>query len=226
MKTKTCTKCGGVFPATVKFFYRKRANKFNGRCKSCYRAKVIAYQQSPHGKALIKQRRKKPEFALRAREVHRVWRSKPDVLAKIRARARRLAQKPEQKIKALLYQRRYLRERFKADPLYKVKWLTHQALRHALRGRISKGSKWWKDLLGYTADELRQHIEVRFSGDMAWSNYGRVWEIDHIRPLASFYIPDTRCDAFREAWALSNLRPLLKHLNRRKGARIEPTEEG
>lgn len=46
--------------------------------------------------------------------------------------------------------------------------------------------------------------------------------MDHIRPLAGFVIPNVECPAFREAWGLSNLQPLLKADNRAKGGPKRP----
>ena len=45
---------------------------------------------------------------------------------------------------------------------------------------------------------------------MTWDNYGTYWEVDHIKPLSL-------CDAFEEAWQLSNLQPLTCSENRSKG---------
>lgn len=58
-------------------------------------------------------------------------------------------------------------------------------------------------LLGYTADELRSHIESLWSPGMSWDNHGE-WHIDHIRPLSSFPLDeDTRI-----VNSLANLQPL------------------
>jgi hypothetical protein len=34
--------------------------------------------------------------------------------------------------------------------------------------------------------ESRQHFESLFEPDMSWRNYGSLWHIDHIRPVATF----------------------------------------
>ena len=53
---------------------------------------------------------------------------------------------------------------------------------------------------------------------MDWNNYGRVWEIDHKKPIASFNINSYEDEDFKECWSLSNLRPLSSHENRSRGA--------
>lgn len=67
------------------------------------------------------------------------------------------------------------------------------------------------DLLGYSADDLRLHIESLFLPGMSWENYGD-WEIDHIHPISKFP-PST---PLSEVNALSNLQPLWKSDNRKK----------
>jgi len=54
---------------------------------------------------------------------------------------------------------------------------------------------------------------------MGWHNMSE-WHIDHIMPLASFNFTGLDDPAVREAWALSNLRPLWAADNIRKGARL------
>jgi len=59
------------------------------------------------------------------------------------------------------------------------------------------------ELLGYTPNELKIHIESLFENGMTWENWGE-WHIDHIKPLSTF---DSDSN-ISEVNALSNLRPL------------------
>lgn len=59
------------------------------------------------------------------------------------------------------------------------------------------------DLLGYSALDLKNHIQLLFTEDMNWDNHGE-WHIDHIKRLCEF---DTNTDV-SIVNALSNLRPL------------------
>jgi hypothetical protein len=74
----------------------------------------------------------------------------------------------------------------------------------------------------YLWSDLRAHLEVQFVGGMTWDNWGTVWEVDHIKPLSLFQYTNLEDPLFREAWALSNLRPLLAHLNASKGKKHSP----
>ena len=59
------------------------------------------------------------------------------------------------------------------------------------------------DLLGYSALELKQHLESLFTDGMSWGNHGQ-WHIDHIQRVCEFE-KDTHPSIVN---ALSNLRPL------------------
>jgi hypothetical protein len=90
-------------------------------------------------------------------------------------------------------------------------------LNQSLQRGTKKGRSWQK-LVGYSLDELRQHIERQFTRGMTWENRGR-WEIDHVQPLKNFRCEDPDHPDFRAAWALSNLRPLWKPENATKQGR-------
>ncbi len=59
------------------------------------------------------------------------------------------------------------------------------------------------DLLGYSAIDLKYHIETLFTDGMTWDNYGQ-WHVDHIKRVCEFD-KDTHPSIVN---ALSNLRPL------------------
>ena len=71
-------------------------------------------------------------------------------------------------------------------------------------------------MLGCTLAEARAHIEAQFRPGMSWENHGE-WEIDHIRPVASFDLTDP--DQARAAAHFTTLQPLWSVENRRKGVR-------
>ncbi len=75
------------------------------------------------------------------------------------------------------------------------------------------------DLLGCTAAEFRAHIERLWSPGMAWTNWGRTrscWQLDHIRPIASFDLADARQQA--ACFHFTNYQPLWAPDNARKKA--------
>ena len=90
-----------------------------------------------------------------------------------------------------------------------------------IRAGLASGSKrrrHWEPLVGFTLTELMRHLERQFLPGMTWANRGD-WHIDHVRPLCSFEFTTPECPQFREAWALTNLRPLWAADNIRKSGR-------
>ena len=81
-----------------------------------------------------------------------------------------------------------------------------------------KGGEKWTKLVGYSVADLKEHLESLFDKTMNWNNYGDAWEIDHIKPIASFNINSYEDDDFKKCWSLSNLRPLIPYENRKRGA--------
>ena len=91
-----------------------------------------------------------------------------------------------------------------------------------LRSRLKpyvKDTRQAISLLGCSIEELKVHLESGFyfhrtHGVMSWDNYGE-WEIDHIKPLASFNLKNT--SDLAEALHFSNLQPLWRDDNQKKG---------
>ena len=59
------------------------------------------------------------------------------------------------------------------------------------------------DILGYSALDLKEHIENQFESGMSWDNHGE-WHIDHVKGVINF---DSDIDV-KIVCALDNLRPL------------------
>lgn len=104
------------------------------------------------------------------------------------------------------------------DPLHRLSNNIRGGMHHALKAK--KGFRKWETLVGYTLQDLINHISPRLEGTtMTWENYGSVWHIDHITPKSWFQYENTDDPKFKECWALSNLQPKLKLDNIRKGNR-------
>ena len=51
------------------------------------------------------------------------------------------------------------------------------------------------EYLGCSWDVFYKHIEKQFLPEMNWENYGKIWEVDHIKPLSkggSFHYTNTQ----------------------------------
>ena len=91
-------------------------------------------------------------------------------------------------------------------------------LRQSLFG--TKSRRHWEDIVGYTAEQLKRHLEKQFLPGMTWDNYGKVWEIDHKIPIAAFNYKSPNYLDFKRCWELNNLRPLDRSENRKKQAKL------
>lgn len=108
------------------------------------------------------------------------------------------------------------------NPSYRLSQRLQRRVRGALKGIALKvGST--IGLTGCNIQFLRAYLEARFSGGMDWSNYGKMWEIDHIIPCAAFDL--TRPDNQRACFSYTNLRPLLRSENRRKHSKMPPPHQ-
>ena len=70
--------------------------------------------------------------------------------------------------------------------------------------------------LGCSIEEFKIYIEKQFRDGMSWSNWGSVFELDHIKPLCSFDLTDRA--QFLEAAHFTNFQPLLIEEHKRKSA--------
>jgi hypothetical protein len=73
------------------------------------------------------------------------------------------------------------------------------------------------NLLGYTYQDLKNHLESKFTDEMNWNNYGTYWVVDHIKPVSKFESNTN----IKEIHSLNNLQPLEKLTNLKKAAKYE-----
>ena len=71
------------------------------------------------------------------------------------------------------------------------------------------------ELLGYSALELKEHIEKQFTDGMSWDNWGE-WHIDHIKPVSKF----DKSEKISIINSLDNLRPLWAKDNLTKSNKL------
>lgn len=111
---------------------------------------------------------------------------------------------------------------------YRLKNKVACAIRVQVASFLTNGKGCWR-WLPYTRQELEAHLVSKFPAGSGFTlqNHGKVWAIDHIKPVAQFkkelgallpeHIP-TIC-------ALSNLQPLSKEDNQLKRASWDGTAE-
>lgn len=82
-------------------------------------------------------------------------------------------------------------------------------LRNTLKRLDTSKSSTTIEMLGYSADDLKFHIESLFKEGMTWDNYGD-WHIDHIKPVSLFVDSDdvsivNSLENLQPLWATENL---------------------
>lgn len=99
------------------------------------------------------------------------------------------------------------------NPMHRLSNNLRGGMHHALKGK--KGFRKWEDLVGYTLQDLINHLTPLLGEGMTWENYGK-WHIDHKIPKSWFRYESADDPKFKECWALSNLQPLWAKDNVRK----------
>jgi hypothetical protein len=110
----------------------------------------------------------------------------------------------------------YQKNKKNTDVNYRVLCNLRSRLWQAVKKNTKSAST--KTLLGCTSDELKIHLENKFTDGMNWDNYGNEWHIDHIIPCCSFDMSSS--DKQKECFHFSNLQPLWALDNMIKGGRI------
>lgn len=108
----------------------------------------------------------------------------------------------------------YSRKRWRSDPNFRLRSLIRRRINYLVSGQRKASVA----LLGCPIDDFRIYIESKWESGMSWENYGTHWEIDHELPCAIFDL--TKADQQRRCFHFSNLQPLWKLDNRKKGAKV------
>ena len=209
-----CSKCKKE--KSLDEFHNDKSKK-DGHCSYC---KVCACKSSSRWSK--ENREKQNEYC-------RQWRMKnPE---KDKAMRKKERQNPERK----KYQRQWMEDWRKANPQRNKDIINKSSRkrRGTVRGKLDsnmktaiclslkgmKKKRHWEDLVGYSKDELKKHIEFQFTERMSWDNYGE-WHIDHIIPISFFQYKIPEDVEFRMCWRLENLQPLWAFENQSKHDRL------
>lgn len=231
-----CTKCKIKKPLSA--FY-KRKGVPSGRhlqCKQCKKEQI-----SKNYQANIKEKKKyAQEYQQLNQEKIKKYRkqyaidNKKEVAAKrkkyylinknnILERNRRWRIKNSEKIRAYKIktrdrERKRLNKSRQERSELRLNHTISTAIYRSLKG-IKKGRK-WQSLVGYTARELKRHLENLFIPGMTWKNYGK-WHLDHIIPVSVFNFTNAGHRDFKRCWALKNLQPMWATENMVKGSKLD-----
>lgn len=233
---KECSKC--KIKKSIESFPKCTENK-NGlfswckKCKSEYRKQ----QNFNHPELLIKEREqaRKRRLANRKRyaEYSKKWQHKNPKKCREQGKKWRLKNsvKHRELIKAWALKN--------PDKIKKMRQRGGLKFRSTIKGNLSckmgtqtwkslhknKASKSWKSYVSYTIEDLRKHLESKFTEGMTWNNMGK-WHIDHKVPVSFFQYEKPSDQEFQYCWSLDNLQPLWALDNIKKGAKLLKTRNG
>lgn len=192
---------------------REKAARYRARHPDRVKASKAKYRAKPEAKekekADFKEWAKKNKDRLNAKRRDR-YANDPEYRDRVRKQNSDSQKKNRERVNA------YRRNRRSNDPVFKLQHSIGVQMRQAIKG---KAKHTWKSIVGYSAGELKVHLERQFEPWMSWDNYGTEWHIDHRRPVATFDLP-------REAklcWSLQNLRPLSISENVQRKDEIDPS---
>jgi len=204
MNTKICSnpECREEKPATTEFFFKDK-NRKSGLapyCKVCHKKKRRKHYLKNKDK-ILKQNKK--------------W--KENNLEQDKETRKKHYEKNKESI--LVRQTVYKRNRRRVDPKMRIRENLSRRINDALKGNSKSAST--VQLLGCSVEELKIHLEDRFTDGMSWDNYGvyvkgepMKWHIDHIIPCDSFDLTNETEQA--ECFHYSNLQPMWGIDNIRK----------
>jgi len=107
------------------------------------------------------------------------------------------------------------RRRYKEEPNFKLAMIIRNNLRRVLKATNSEKEDKTFDILGYSPKSLKDKIEMQFTDEMSWENYGN-WHIDHKIPIKRFLEKGEKRPHIINA--LSNLQPMWASENTSKGS--------
>jgi hypothetical protein len=225
-----CKKCCAIRDKKKYFNNRDKiiehGRQYKKKNEEVIRKKYKQYYEQNREKCLMKSRKWKTNNPERVRERVKLWaENHPDA-------ARQRWDKNKDKIREVsrLWRKnnpekvREFTDRANTKVRGTLKGRLMNSIRSGIHSTIVRGSKdrrHWEDLVGYTIDQLKKHLEKLFTPEMTWENYGTVWEIDHKIPIAAFNFQKPDDLDFRLCWTLRNLQPLGVAENRVKHDKID-----
>lgn len=109
---------------------------------------------------------------------------------------------------------RYKKKRRQNDINFKLNELISNSIR---QGILDKGFKKWSNIVGYTTEELKYHLESTFENGLTWEVYLKGdYHIDHIIPQHLYSFNSYLDEEFKKCWNLRNLRIITETENLNK----------
>lgn len=220
---KECRKCKEVKDSEEFNRCSRRRDGLQSYCRNCQSEyKTSHYQQNAEANRLYAKTYQKAHIDVYRKRNSDYRKKNPDKIKKWRAgfrsrnpeKIRRWDKRYKQQNKAKLNAK--ATKRRNEDLQFKIAGNLRTRLNQAIKNNQKVGSA--VNDLGCSVEYFISYIEKQFDNNMHWTNWGEVWELDHIFPLAKADLTD-RGD-FLAVANYRNYRPLQARLNNQKNAAI------
>lgn len=208
MLYKNCRICGEV-KELENGFHKKKGNSdgYRNECKECVKDIQKKYKEKPgfkekqseYDKKRYEENRdkvleNKKEYHIKNKD--KILKKKSEYRSKLENR-----QRNKEYIKKYKVENREKYYKYRRDNPHIIAW---RSILYSTLKRLNTPKQFHTiDMLGYSAIELKEHIENQFLPGMTWDNHGE-WHIDHIKPVSAF---DMNEDV-KVVCSLDNLQPL------------------
>lgn len=226
METKICTKCKQE-KLLNQFSYRiKKIGQLHTDCKECrrpYNKKWRELNYEKNKQRIDEWKKNNRERMLKTQKEYykTISENKDNEQYKKMLQATKKWYNNNRE-KARTTRREYTNYKLKSDPQFKLDNYFSRNIRDALKSiNSSKANRSWENLVGYNAQQLKEHLEKQFKPEMNWENHGTYWHIDHITPKSWFKYDSAEHPDFKKCWALENLQPLEAKTNILKSNKYE-----
>lgn len=225
---KKCRICGSI--KKIEDFHKKKNTPDGHRneCKECVKDIQKKYKNAPDFKDKQKEYDKKKyaenreQILERKKEYYqenkedilsykKIYREENETTIKEKLKIYRENHREEAKEYAKIYkvENRDKYYKYRRDNPHCIAW---RSVLYSTLNRLGTSKQGHTiDMLGYSAIDLKEHLEKQFLEGMTWDNHGE-WHIDHKKPVTAF----TSDEEMRVVCALDNLQPLWAEDNLRK----------
>jgi len=200
---------------------------YGSRCKDCRNIYLKKYRKNEKHKEIAKLYNKKYSKENR-NALYENWKDylKTDKGKEVRKKSLDKYNKSEKRKqgslkkfnnsdKRRIYARKWVKNKRDTNINFRLK----TCISASIRFYFKKNNTRTIDIIGYSIEELKVHLENQFTEEMTWENYGTFWSIDHIIPQSLYNFLDK--DEIKKCWCLKNLRPLKIKDNASKSNKVD-----
>ena len=205
IQTKICRKC--KIEKSVECYNKQKSKKdgMYSHCRTCDSQAKKQYRQEYKEKVKVTRKQNYQENKEKVKEYNKQYYQ-------------------ENKKKVIERAIEYIKEKLKINPKFKLDHNMSRAICQSLKQKgLSKREIGWEKAVGYTKEQLKEHLEKQFDDKMTWENQGTYWHVDHIKPKSLFEYDSIDHPEFKKCWSLDNLQPLEAKENIRKSNKYTET---